>query len=301
MATMLQLVQQAMSEMGLTAPTYVANNASLDVVQTLALMNAVGYELQRQHQWQALCTEYQFTVAYLETTGDVTEGSAVVTNIPSTTGLSSAYLAAGTGINSNTGILTVDNSTQVTLNQVATASGTGVALTFGKTKYAMPSDFDRQIDRTHYDKSKKWEMLGPETPQQWEFLKSSYISTGPRIRYRIMGGFFQIWPLTSSSEILGFEYVSSKWARDNSGVAKSSLTVDTDTCVFPDRLMVLGTKLKYFETKGFDTAAFYRDYTRELDISKANDAGSATLSFAPRLADVLVNWNNIPDTGYGPQ
>jgi hypothetical protein len=188
------------------------------------------------------------------------------------------------------------------LSQAASASGTAVSLTFGQTIYAGPTDYDRQIDRTHFDKSKHWEMLGPESAQQWQWLKSSYISTGPRIRYRWLGGFFQIWPLLGSNEYLGLEYLSNQWvlaAADVVTPSKAGFTVDTDTCIFPDRLMILGLKKKYFEIKGMDTTAFYRDYESELSKAKTMDAGSPTLSMAPRLSNVLIGWENIPDANYG--
>jgi hypothetical protein len=295
---LLQLVQQAAAEMGLPVPATVGGNTAQDVVQQLALLNAVGSELQREFDWQALQTEYRFTTQYLLTTGTLTSTSAVVTGIASTTGLDGTYMVSGTGINQDTYVQSVDSGTQVTLTQPATATGSQ-ALTFGKTKYAMPADYDRQINRTHYDKSKRWAMLGPETAQQWQFLKSSYISTGPRIRYRIMGGYFQIWPLLGTPEYLGFEYVSKNWVSDNTGVGKALFTNDNDTCVFPDRLMILGLKLKYFEIKGFDTTAFYRDYGNLRDASKAMDQGAQTLSFAPKVSEVLIGYENIPDAGYG--
>lgn len=298
MATLLQLVQQATAEMGLSVPTQVVGNTATDVVQILALANAVGYELAREHPWQALNREYRFTVEFDQQTGTSTNGSAVITGLSDTTGLDSTYMVTGTGINQDTYIQTVDSGTQVTLSQECTASGT-VTITFGKTKYSLPADFDRQTNRTHYDKSKRWEMLGPETAQQWQFLKSSYISTGPRLRYRLMGGYFQIWPLTSSAEYLGFEYVSTYWAEDTGGTPKGSFTADTDTCIFPDRLLVLGIKRKYFEIKGFDAIAFERDYQMQLSIAKANDAGAPTLSLAPQIPNVLIGYENIPDTGYG--
>jgi hypothetical protein len=84
-----------------------------------------------------------------------------------------------------------------------------------------------------------------------------------------------------------------------STTAKSSFTLDADTCAFPDALMVLGLKLKYFEAKGFDTTAIYRDWCRQLDIAKANDQGSPTLSMNPRLSQVLIGVDNLPDTGFG--
>lgn len=298
MTTMLQLIQSATGEMGLSVPTFVAGNTAQDTIQQLALFNAVGSELQREFDWQRLQTEYRFTTQFLSTTGTVASGSAVVTGLGSTTGLDATYMVSGTGINQDTYVLTNDSSSQVTLTQAATASGTE-AILFGKTKYSLPSDYDRQINRTHYDKSKRWEMMGPETPQQWQWLKSSYISTGPRLRYRLMGGYFQIWPMMSTAEYIGFEYVSKNWALDTNGAGKSSCTVDTDTCIFPDRLMIAGLKAKYFEVKGFDSTKFQTDFENQKSLAKAQDAGAKTISMAPQLAGILITQANIPDSGYG--
>ena len=298
MTTMLQLVQQATGEMGLAVPTYAAGNTAQDTIQQLALLNAVGYEIQRQWDWEALCTEYRFTTSFTTTTGAVTSGSAVVTGIPSTTGLDTTYMVIGTGINTDVYVVSVDSSTQVTLNQPATSTGT-VTLNFCKTKYSNPADFDRQIDRTQWDKSKRWEMLGPESAQQWQWLKSGFIATGPRLRFRRLGGTFQIWPPIASAEYLGMEYVSNNWATSTLGVGKSSLTVDMDTCIFPDRLMVLGLKMKYFAIKGFDTTDLRQDYQAELNVAKANDMGSQTLSFAPQISQMIIGVANLPDSGLG--
>jgi hypothetical protein len=142
-------------------------------------------------------------------------------------------------------------------------------------------------------------MVGPVTAQQWEYLKSGSVASGPRLMFRQMGGALQIWPPMASAEYIGFEYLSNYWVYTAGGVAKGGFTVDTDTCVFPDRLMVLGLKLKYYESKNFDTTAYYRDYMAQLDIAKANDKGSAVLSFAPRRNALLIGANQIPDSGYG--
>lgn len=300
MTTMLGIVQAAMGEMGLTVPTYVAGNTDPQVTQMLALLNQAGTELMREHEWQKITIVYRFTVQYLTTTGTTTNASAVVTAIPTTAALAaSIWGVTGTGINQDTQISSVDSSTQVTLNQAATASGTGVTLTFGQMSYTMPTDYDRQIDRTHWDKSRHWMMLGPETAQQWEWLTSGYISTGPRIRYRILGGKFQIWPLTPTAEYLGFEYISSYWAANAAGTTKGSFTVDTDTCVFSDRLIINNLKRKFFGVKGFDATMYNQDYQRELSIAKANEAGSPTLSLMPQQSSVLIDWSNIPDSQFG--
>ena len=297
-STLLQLVQQATGEMGLNQPTQVVGNSSSDVIQIYSLINSVGYEVQRDHNWEALDKEYRFYTVYTTLTCTLVEDSVNVTTVESTTGLSNLYIVTGTGINQDTYVNTVTGAHSLTLSQAATTSGV-YTLYFSQAKYPLPSDWDRQVDRTHYDKSKRWEMLGPTDAQQWQFLKSSYISTGPRIRYRILGGYFQVWPAINTDEYLGFEYMSNQWATSSAGVTQTSFQADTDTCIFPDRLMVTALKKKYFEIKGFDSTAFTRDYLQQLSFAKANDSGSATLSFAPTPGSVLIGFENIPDANYG--
>lgn len=303
MSTMLQLVTQATREMGLSVPATVAGNTNADVVQQLALLNAVGYELAQEKNWQRITKEYRFTTVFYSYTGTTTNASTSVTSMSSVTGLTSTptyFSVTGTGIPQDT-YLTAASGTTVTLGQAATASGTAVTLTFSQTLYTMPSDFDRLVDKTDWDKSKHWEMLGPETGQQWQWLKSGFISTGPRMRFRQLGGFFQIWPPSGIADYCGFEYVSDQWVLATADVVtptKTSFTVDTDTCVFPDRLMVKGLKHKYFQVKGFGD--IYRDeFMDELSRAKANEAGSPTLSMAPRMSEYLITQQNIPDSGFG--
>ena len=396
-STMLQLVQQVTSELGVPTPTYVVGNTSQDVIQINALMNAVGYELLRKADWQQLVKQNIFTTTYVQASGYTTQLSTTNNTIygfdSSVANLDNTYQVVGPGVPNATYVSSVVSAGGGNYNvvvsqpiaqvagsettQIVVSSGTytllyypnytiwlyclfdpaaagvqigqyvsgnyiqpGTQVTdlgydsaeeywfvtlslpvtatealsetvefyyetsastfyFQKVKYAMPSDYDATIPRTHWDKSKRWEMLGPEDAQQWEWLLSGYISTGPRIRWRIFQNMFQIWPGVSYNELLGFEYRSKAWAEGSDGTAKNSFTADTDTCIYPDRLMVLGTKLKYFEAKGFDTTAMYRDYLSELETSIAQNTSAANLSFAPRPGTVLIGYDNIPDSGYG--
>lgn len=298
-STMLQLVTQVTNELGVSTPTTVASNTNQDVIQILALMNAAGYEFLRRHDWRELTKRYTFTSEYTQTTGDVTLNTYTITNIPSTAGLDTTYQVVGNGISNACYIESVDSGTQVTVNLPSTGTYVGATITFEKVMYALPSDYESAVPRTMWDLSKHWEMLGPESPQQWEWLLSGFISTGPRIRWRLLGKYFQIWPGVSTNELLGYEYRSNGWALSSTSVVKTSFTVDTDTCIYPDRLMVLATKLKYFEAKGFDTTAMFRNYLEEFEIVRAQDMSAANLSFAPRPGTVLIGYDNIPDTGYG--
>jgi hypothetical protein len=297
--TMLQLVQQTASELNLAIPTYVAGNTSQDVQQILALMNGTGYDLVKEHDWQALQVQYRFYTQAINCNATTVNGSTtmVVESGVDITAVDKQWQVTGNNINQDTNVVTVAGQT-VTISQQASGTGTG-AIVLAQTAYSLPPDFERITNRTQWDKTKRWEALGPEDAQQWQWLKSGYIATGPRIRWRILDNQFQVWPPMNTQEYLGWEYKSKGWARSAAGTVKNSFTADSDTTVLDDRLIVLSTKLKYFQVKSFDTTALQADYFRYLNVCKAQDKGAPNLSFAPYPAKVLIGYANIPDTGYG--
>jgi predicted GNAT superfamily acetyltransferase len=299
--TMLQLVQQTTAELNLSVPSFVVGNTSQDVQQVLALMNGAGYELLKEYDWQALQVQYRFYTQSLTANATTVNGSYNLTFEAGTdlSAVDSQWQLTGYNIPQDTYVVSANNTTKVVvMSQMA--SGDGVqSVVCAQTAYDLPADFETITDRTQWDKSKHWESLGGETAQQWQWLKSGYISTGPRIRWRILDGQFQIWPVMNTNEYLGWEYRSKGWARSAAGAVQNSFTADSDTTVFDDRIMVLATKLKYFQVKSFDTTALMQDYQRYLSIAKANDKGAPNLSFAPYPSKVLIGYANIPDTGYG--
>ena len=299
--TMLQLVQQTASELNLSVPSYVIGNPSQDVQQILALMNGAGYELIKEYDWQALQVQYRFYTQSLTANATTVNGSYNLTFEAGTDlrGVDSQWQLTGYNIPQDTYVVSANNTTKVVvMSQMATGDGVQ-SVVCAQTAYDLPADFETITDRTQWDKSKHWEMLGPEDAQQWQWLKSGYISTGPRVRWRILDNQFQIWPVMNTNEYLGWEYRSKGWARTAAGAIQNSFLADTDTTVLDDRVMVLSTKLKYFQVKSFDTTALMQDYQRYLTIAKSNDKGAANLSFAPYPSKVLIGYANIPDTGYG--
>lgn len=303
-STLLQLVNAAQGEMGLAVSSTIIGNSAADVVQLRALINALGNSLNRQMQWQAASVPYTFTTPTYTYTADLSTSSTTITSLSSTTGLTTNptyFQVTGNGIPNDTYLVSVNSgASTAVLTNTPQVAGTAVDVTFSQVRFAMPADFDRLIDRTDWDKTQHWEMLGPETAQQWQWLKSSYISTGPRVRFRVLGNLFQIWPALGADHTLGWEYQSKYWiyATGAAALSKQAFSVDTDTCMFPDRLMVSGLKKNYFMAKGFDPI-WDAEYQMELNNAKGFDQGSPNLSFAPRPSNVLVGFENIPDAGYG--
>ena len=306
--TLLQIVNQAERELGFTASATVIDNTDEQSVQMLNLLNGLGGDLQREHNWQGLQTEYLFSTVFFSYTGNTTVNSTTLSSLSSTTGLTTNptyFTVTGTGLRTDSNLVSVNaGASSCVIGREASATGTTVALTFSQVKYAMPSDYDRLIDRTDWDKSQNWQIIGPQTPQQWQWLKSSNLAnTGPRTRFRVYGDLFVIFPPPTSERDMRFEYISDFWSIATGATVptKSSLTIDTDINIFPDRLLVTGLKLRYAEANGMQwlQPAFMKEYMRQLDISKAADAGSPTLSMAPRFGPRLLSWDNIPDSNYG--
>jgi hypothetical protein len=82
-------------------------------------------------------------------TGNVTNGSAVVTRLSSTALLQAGWGVSGNGIQPNTYIASVDSKSQVTLSAPATASASGESITFGGV-FSNPTqlfDFNPETNR----------------------------------------------------------------------------------------------------------------------------------------------------------
>lgn len=296
---LLQLAQQATGEMGIPIPNAVAGSSSADVQQVLALANAVGMKLQRDFEWEQLTKEYRFTTQYQTVTGSTVQGSNVLT-LTSPITVDTTYAITGNGLLTDTNVAAaVTSSTNVTMTNIATSTQSLQTYTLAQVKYAVPSDYDRMIDRTQWDKSRRWMLVGPQTAQQWQWLKSGWISTGPRVRFRVLGGYFQVYPPIASNSVYGYEYYSTSWVKSLSGSAQTLFLADTDTCIYPDRLMIAGIKAEYFGIKGFDATKFEQEYEIELMRAKSMDSPQDTLSMCPNPGQVILGANNIPDTGYG--
>ena len=166
--TMLQLVQQTTAELNLAVPSYVVGNTSQDVTQILALMNGAGYDLLKEYDWQALQVQYRFYTQSLTANATTVNGSTSITFDGGTdlSAVTSQWQLIGYNIPQDTYVVSANNTTKVVIMSQM-ASGAGVqSVVCAQTAYDLPDDFETITDRTQWDKSKHWEMLGPDRRQQ---------------------------------------------------------------------------------------------------------------------------------------
>lgn len=297
--TLLQLVDQAAGEIGINQPTSVIGSSDPQILQLLALSNRLLQDLVRDYEWNRLVRAYVFrTTAGVTTTGVFSPNSAVITGIPDTSSLSADMVVSAGPVAPYTQLVSVDSGTQVTMNLAATVTSTTTATcSFALQDYALPSDFDRMVSDTNWDRTNHWRNLGPKSSQEWQWLQGGVISTGPRERFRIYQNKLRIFQALTTQIDIAYEYVSNYSVIATGGTAptKSSFTVDTDTCVFKDDVMVLGLKYQWYKTKGLEYNVALAEFSRAVSYAKAQDEPVGAMSLAPVFMTDLVGPWSIQD------
>lgn len=173
------------------------------------------------------------------------------------------------------------------------------------SSYSLPSDFDRMIPWTQWDRTNEWRLYGPLSPQDWQFEKSGVAEEGPRRDYRIKLNSgtleFFISPTPdagSAGETLAFEYVSTNWCEDKNGNGQSQFKADTDTVRLDDELFRLGVMWRFRRTLGMAYDDEYREYMHLYNVRKANDLDMPRLRLNSSPSDELPLGANIQDANF---
>lgn len=303
--TLLEIIQAVTGELGLVQPAVVVGATDLQTTQLYNLVNRSGDAIKRMHNWTALQTLFTLNVGSpLVTTGNVTDESAIITNIPTTAGIvAGTYVVFGSQIPAAARVLSVDSGTQITMDMVATGTATATTLTFSKDTYPEPAAFDRFINGTGWDRTNRWALLGPDSPQLDEYHRSGIVTTGPRRHFRQVGslsaGNYRLWPPPQTVDTpfqIAWEYITLAWAKDVSGALITKMTADTDEPILDSQAIVLDVKWRFLEAKGIPTAQSMQkealDYIQQLI---GRDGGAPTLNMGRRFEPYMLSPWNVPD------
>lgn len=167
----------------------------------------------------------------------------------------------------------------------------------GTADYDLPSDFDRMVPATHYDRTNFWKNSGPKSSQAWQFLNAGITTLGPQFRWRLYQNKIRLYTTPTSAYTMAYEYVSNLWVLATGGAVptKQRFSADTDTCVFPDDVMTLGLKYQWYRAKGLDYEQAFAEFRRAVDTSKGQDIPEDMKSLAPEPASTLVGINNVAE------
>lgn len=315
--SLLSICGSVADDIGIDDPGSIIGNNDETAVKLLAQAQRAGEALARKPEngWIAMIAEYDFQTS--ATKNNITGSIANVGGFATITGLTldtpvnpvaaGTWYAFGTGVPQQaivTQVTLADPNSSVTLNGAATSTGTGT-FTFGQSDYALPSDFQRVIDNTLWDRSRFWSLRGPQSPQQWQLYKSSVIgraSIQRRFRFREVGGVqvFSVDPVpTDNGSALVFEYVSNAWCKSSGGTKQTSWQADTDVGILDEYLLTLGTRWRMLRRLGFSYEEELDEYDREVQKAVAKDGGMAILDLTPAERLALIGPWNLPETGFG--
>lgn len=162
------------------------------------------------------------------------------------------------------------------LKSRAVISGDGFSESF-----TFPADYDRMLkegdlwsDRlqsplTHITSTDQWLELDI---RQFETVTGAWTLLNDEIAVR---------PAPMNGETISYYYMSSRWARDNDGTAKSSFTADDDVFRLSESLLELCMIWKWRANKGLPYAQDQDNYEDEREKRIAADKGARLLRIGP--------------------
>ena len=177
--------------------------------------------------------------------------------------------------------------------------------TDGSADYALPSDYDRLLTDTAWDRSNYWELRGTLSPAQWQMYKSSVlgssVSLRSRMRIRNVSGtrMFSLDPTPASGVSMVYEYVSKNWCQSSGGSGQTAWAADTDTGILDEYLIELDTLWRVLNRMGMAYAEEKEEAEQQIELALAGDGGAPKLSLNSSTGTHLIDANNVPDTGIG--
>lgn len=165
-------------------------------------------------------------------------------------------------------------------------------------EYALPVDWAYNLDQTQWDRTDHWPLIGPKSAQEWAWLKGGLLAAAPRLRFRVAGNKFMIWPVPDSDHAYNIaqEYISRYWVMPDSTQSSSDMIdLDSDIVLYDPWLFTRYVKLKFYQLKGFDQTAVQADFMRIFNALTGKDVGAPILNMSPRpVSQYLGPWS-VPD------
>lgn len=175
--------------------------------------------------------------------------------------------------------------------------------TTAEAEYALPTDFDRMIDQTHWNRTDRVPVAGPLSPQQWQYLKGMELASATiYATFRVMQNELALLPDPPPLGVnITFEYISRNWVLAADGTTyKDEPEANSDTILFKPEMIVQYLRFKFLSAKGFATKDAADAFAKAYENATGGNKGAPVLNAGRRRGGIhLLDIYNIPDTGYG--
>jgi hypothetical protein len=170
--------------------------------------------------------------------------------------------------------------------------------------FNLPGDFYRFIDQTQWNAAMRFPAVGPVAPQGWMTYRVFPISANFTLTWQVRQN--QIWflnPPPPPGQDFKFMYLSQALVQDadDPNLYKNIASKAGDTFQLDGILMVLMTRVKWLEARGFDSSAAVRDFLLAYDSRIGAQKGANILNMAggPH-AYPYIGIGNLPEASlYG--
>ncbi len=145
---------------------------------------------------------------------------------------------------------------------------------------AVPTDFDRMLNGTFYNRTASRMVEGPLDAVEWQRHKA-LTTTILFDAYRIRGNAILLAPTPNAGDSYAYEYISTYWigtAADPTTLAKATWTIDTDVGILSEELMTDGIIWRFLKAKGLDYAEAFRTYEAQVMLAMARDGSKRTVN-----------------------
>ena len=133
---------------------------------------------------------------------------------------------------------------------------------------------------TFFDRSDTLPIFGPLSDQEWQDRKARAV-TGPRYYYRFRGNHLLVNPVPVAGHTWAAEYLSRNWILGSDGTTyKQYFTLDSDTILLPEELVLMGLRWRWKKEKGFAYEEDFRTYEMQVKSALGRDGGKPVLNMA---------------------
>lgn len=166
----------------------------------------------------------------------------------------------------------------------------------GETQTAiLPSDFDRFVPETFWNRTDYYLISGPVGAVEWQGLKA--FSYQGQVKFAYRGGDVLLIPAPGAGKSLAFEYVSNQWCASSGGTGQTAFAADTDVGTIDEELVTRGLKFTYLTDEGLPNAIAAQEFNDYLDLLIGNDQPSAGVMVAADIFGGGRHFDGQPVSG----
>ncbi len=155
----------------------------------------------------------------------------------------------------------------------------------------LPSDFDRFIPETFWDRSNDRLISGPIGAVEWQGFKAR-VNTRKKFIYR--GDSVFVSPAFGGGESLAFEYVSKNWCQSSGSVGQTVWAADDDTGIIDEELMTLGIVFEFLQGQGLPSASAAVAFEEYFNQLLANDQPDTPILVAGDIFGGGRHFSGVP-------